>query len=96
MTNFFEKLPSIQRFKLNELKTKNKSPGKSLKGSDSAEAGHINRVCEQRHNCYHQKIAFMTLTLWVHSVSSADNLCKQLRPRSGPTILSGLIGIQTV
>ena len=29
-------------------------------------------------------------------MSSADNLCKQFGPRSGPTFCSGLFGVQTV
>ena len=29
-------------------------------------------------------------------MSSADNLCKQIGPRSGPTFCSGLIGVHTV
>ena len=29
-------------------------------------------------------------------MSSADNLCKLFGPRSGPTLCSGLIGVQTV
>ena len=29
-------------------------------------------------------------------MSSADNLCKQFGPRSGPTFCSGLIGVPTV